>query len=153
MFKFDRNRSSITARVRRYRSTVTENWTRREDFLSVVSEPTASGSGLSIGFYRKMGYYVPTWKMRNFRRYIMPRQFKRLSHSIYECKYHIVFCPKYRYRILRDEVAEYTRQQIYRLCQQKEDVEVLEMKVQPDHVHLVVSIPPKYAVSNFMSLL
>ena len=53
----------------------------------------------------------------------MPRQFKRLSHSVYECKYHIVFCPKYRYQILRDEVAEYTRQQIYRLCQQKEGVE------------------------------
>ena len=83
----------------------------------------------------------------------MPRQFKRLSHSIYECKYHIVFCPKYRYRILGDEVAEYTRQQIYRLCQQKEDVEVLELKVQPDHVHLVVSIPPKYAVSSFMGYL
>ena len=83
----------------------------------------------------------------------MTRQFKRLAHSIYECKYHIVFCPKYRYRILKDEVAEYTRQQIYRLCQQKEDVEVLELKVQPDHVHLVVSIPPKYAVSNFMGYL
>ena len=56
------------------------------------------------------------------------------------------------YRILRDEVAEYTRQQIYRLCQQ-EDVEVLDLKVQPDHVHLVVSIPPKYAVSSFMGYL
>ena len=83
----------------------------------------------------------------------MPRQFRRLSHSIYECKYHIVFCPKYRYRILRDEVAEYTRQQIYRLCEQKDGVEVLELKVQPDHVHLVVSIPPKYAVSNLMGYL
>ena len=70
----------------------------------------------------------------------MPRQFKRLSHSIYECKYHIVFCPKYRYRILRDEMAEYTRQQIYRLCRQKDGVEVLELTVRLDHVHLVVSI-------------
>jgi len=83
----------------------------------------------------------------------MPRQFRRLSHSIYECKYHIVFCPKYRYRILRDEVAEYTRRQIYRLCEQKDGVEVLELKVQPDHVHLVASIPPKYAVSNLMGYL
>ena len=80
----------------------------------------------------------------------MPRQFKRLAHSVYECKYHIVFCPKYRYRILRDEVAEYTKQQIYRLCQQKDAVEVLELSVQADHVHLVVSIPPKYAVSSFV---
>ncbi len=60
----------------------------------------------------------------------MPRQFKRLAHSIYECKYHVVFCPKYRYQILRDEVAEYTQQQVYRLCQQKDKVEVLELNVQ-----------------------
>ena len=42
---------------------------------------------------------------------------------------------------MQDEVAEYTRQQIYRLSQQKDKVEVLELNVQPDHVHLVVSIP------------
>jgi putative transposase len=84
---------------------------------------------------------------------MMTRQFKRLAHSIYECKYHVVFCPKYRYQILRDEVAEYTRQQIYRLCQQKEGLEVLELSVQPDHVHVVVSIPPKYAVSSVMGYL
>ena len=83
----------------------------------------------------------------------MTRQFKRLAHSIYECKYHIVFCPKYRYRILRDEIAEYTRQEIYRLCQQKDKVEVLELNVQPDHVHIVMSIAPKYAVSNVMGYL
>jgi putative transposase len=100
-----------------------------------------------------MGYHVPTWKVRNFRRYMMPRQFKRLAHSIYECKYHVVFCPKYRYRILRDEVAEYTQQQIYRLCQQKDGVEVLELNVQLDHVHMIVSIPPKYAVSSVMGYL
>lgn len=52
----------------------------------------------------------------------MTRQFKRLTHSIYECKYHVVFCPKYRYQILRDEVAEYARQQIYWLSQQKDGV-------------------------------
>ena len=83
----------------------------------------------------------------------MTRKFKRLSHSIYECKYHIVFCPKYRMLILKGEVAEYTRQQIYQLCGQKDQVEVLEINVQADHVHLVVSIPPKYAVSNFVGYL
>lgn len=65
----------------------------------------------------------------------------------------MVFCPKYRYQILRDEVAEYTRQQIYGLCQQKEGAEVLELSVQPDHVYLVVSIPPKYAVSSVIGYL
>ena len=83
----------------------------------------------------------------------MTRKFERLSHSIYECKYHIVFCPKYRYRIFRDDVAEYTRQQIYRLVQQKEKVAVLELNVQAEHVHVVLNSVPKYAVSNIMGYL
>ena len=83
----------------------------------------------------------------------MTHQFKRLSHSLYECKYHVVFCPKYRYRIFRDELADYTRQQIESLCRQKEQVEVLEVNIQPDHIHLVLSIPPKYAISNVMGFL
>ncbi len=83
----------------------------------------------------------------------MTHQFKRLSHSLYECKYHVVFCPKYRFRVLKDEIAEYVRQQIYQLCQQKDEVEVLELNIQPDHVHLVMSLPPKYSVSEFMGFL
>ena len=83
----------------------------------------------------------------------MTHQFQRLSHSLYECKYHIVFCPKYRYRIFRDELADYTRQQIESLCRQKEQIQVLEVNIQPDHIHLVLSIPPKYAVSNVMGFL
>ena len=83
----------------------------------------------------------------------MTHQFKKLTHSIYECKYHFVFCPKYRYQIFKDEVAEYVRQQIYRLCQEKDGIEVLELNVQPDHVHLIVSIAPKYAVASFMGYL
>ena len=83
----------------------------------------------------------------------MPRQFRKLSHSLYECKYHIVFCPKYRYRVLRDEIAAYVEREIYNLCSHKDGVEVIEANVQADHIHLVVSIPPKYAVSNIMGYL
>ena len=83
----------------------------------------------------------------------MTRQFKSLAHSLYECKYHVVFCPKYRYQILQEEVAQYVHQHIYQLCGQKDGVEVLEVNVQPDHVHVVLSIPPKYAVSQFMGFL
>jgi putative transposase len=83
----------------------------------------------------------------------MTQRFKRLSHSLYECKYHIVFCPRYRYRILKEAIGEYVKQQVYQLCKQKEEIEVLEMNVQPDHVHLVVVIPPKYAASEFMGYL
>jgi len=83
----------------------------------------------------------------------MTHQFKRLSHSLYECKYHIVFCPKYRHRIFKEEIAVYTQQQIEELCKRKEDVEILELNIQPDHVHLVLSLAPKYAVSEFMGYL
>ena len=78
------------------------------------------------------------------------KRFKRLSHSLYECKYHVVFCPKYRYRIFKDDIAEYARQQIYQLCKQKELLEVLELNIRPDHIHVVMSIPPKYSVSTVM---
>ena len=67
-------------------------------------------------------------------------RFKRLSHSIYDCKYHIVFCPKYRYKIFKSEIAEYVVQQIYGLCSAKDKVEVLELNVQADHVHLIVEV-------------
>jgi putative transposase len=80
----------------------------------------------------------------------MTSRFRKLSHSLYDCKYHIVFCPKYRYRIFKDMLGEYAKQQVYQLCKQKEQVVVLELNVQPEHVHLVVEIPPKYAVSEFM---
>ena len=83
----------------------------------------------------------------------MSKRFRKLSHSIYECKYHVVFCPKYRFRIFKDDIARYTRQQIHVLCRQKDLVEVLELNVQQDHIHLVLSIPPKYAVSSLMGFL
>ena len=80
-------------------------------------------------------------------------RFYKLGHSIYECKYHIVFCPKYRYRVLKDEIAEYCRQQIYRLCRQKDMLEILELNIQEDHVHMILSIAPKYSVSGIMGYL
>ncbi|MFC1959472.1 IS200/IS605 family transposase [Chloroflexota bacterium] len=83
----------------------------------------------------------------------MTRQFRKLSHTLYECKYHIIFCPKYRYRILQGDVGAYVEREIYRLLGQKEGLEILAVNVQADHVHLVVTIPPKYAVSNIMGYL
>ena len=51
---------------------------------------------------------------------------------------------------MQNGVAKYVMQQIYRLSSQKDGVEVLEVNVQPDHVHVVVSVPPKYAVSRYV---
>jgi len=83
----------------------------------------------------------------------MSKRFKKLSHTIYECKYHFAICPKYRFRIFKGELAEYSKQQIYILCGQKELLEVLELNVQEDHIHLVMSIAPKYSVSSVMGFL
>ncbi len=83
----------------------------------------------------------------------MSKRFRRLSHTIYECKYHLVFCPKYRRPILKDEIREYVRGEIGNLLRQKEGIEIMEMNVQSDHIHLIVWIPPKYAVSAVMGYL
>ena len=80
-------------------------------------------------------------------------RFKKLSHSIWECKYHIVFCPKYRYRIFDSQIGEYAKQQVYQLARHKDLVEVEEINVQPDHVHTILSVPPKYAISDMMGFL
>ncbi len=83
----------------------------------------------------------------------MSKRFRRLSHTIYECKYHLIFCPKYRRRILKDEIREYARREIENLLRQEEGIEIIEMNVQSDHIHLVVWIPPKYSVSEVMGYL
>ena len=83
----------------------------------------------------------------------MSKRFRKLSHTLDECKYHVVFCPKYRHRIFKDGVAEYTRQQIYQLLRQKEGLEALELNVQAEHLQLVLWLPPKYAVSEVMGYL
>ncbi len=80
----------------------------------------------------------------------MTREYKKLTHTLYQCKYHVIFCPKYRYRILNNEIGGYVYREIYRLCDQKDQVEVIEANVQADHVHVILSIAPKYSVSSIM---
>ena len=79
-------------------------------------------------------------------------KYRKLSHSFYYCVYHIVWTPKYRYSILRDVIADWVHDKIRTLCTWKQ-VEVLELKVQPDHIHLVCSIPPKMSISEFMGII
>ena len=74
-------------------------------------------------------------------------QFKRLAHAIWRCKYHIVWCPKYRFRVLGGEIGRSLREIIRQLCEWKK-IEILEGNIQVDHIHLVLEIPPKYSVSE-----
>ncbi len=55
----------------------------------------------------------------------MSKRFRKLSHTLYECKYHLIFCPKYRHRILKDEIGEYTRREIVNLLRQKDGIEII----------------------------
>ncbi|MVM33621.1 IS200/IS605 family transposase [Spirosoma sp. HMF4905] len=76
-------------------------------------------------------------------------KYRRSSHSFYYCVYHIVWTPKYRYCILREVIADMVEDKIRTVCSWKE-VEVLELNVQPDHVHLMCSIPPKCSVAEVL---
>lgn len=75
-----------------------------------------------------------------------------LAHTTWRCKYHVVFAPKYRRRIifgkLRADIGKILRE----LCKRKE-VEIIEAQACPDHIHMLLSIPPKLAVSDFMGYL
>lgn len=79
-------------------------------------------------------------------------KYKKLSHVIYKCDYHIVWVPKYRLRILKGVVKDLVDNDIRKLCEWKQ-CEVGELNVQEDHVHLVVSVPPKVSISNLMGML
>jgi putative transposase len=76
-------------------------------------------------------------------------KYKRLSHVVYKCDYHIVWVPKYRYRILTGEVGKSVDEDIRKLSSWL-GCEVVELNVRPDHVHVLVSIPPKISVSQYM---
>ena len=75
-----------------------------------------------------------------------------LAHTKYVCKYHIVFTPKYRSKIIYNQLRVDIREIIKDLCKWK-GVTIIEGHLMSDHVHLLVSIPPKYAVSSFMGYL
>jgi len=81
----------------------------------------------------------------------MPK-YRKLTHTIYHCTYHIVWVPKYRYRVLTGAIHEQVIADIHELCSWKH-VDILELNVQADHVHMVASIPPKISLSDFMGFL
>lgn len=75
-----------------------------------------------------------------------------LAHTKWMCKYHIVFTPKYRRKAIYNQVRKDLIEIFKRLCKYK-GVEILEGHMMPDHVHMLVAIPPKIAVSSFMGYL
>ena len=82
----------------------------------------------------------------------MANQTNSLAHTKWMCKYHIVFIPKYRRKAIYDVYRRDLQEIIRTLCKYK-GVEILEGHMMRDHVHLLLSIPPKMSVSSFMGYL
>jgi len=79
-------------------------------------------------------------------------QYRKGAHTVYQLHYHFVFVPKYRKPVLRGDVGVRVRDLIRQICR-AHDVEILKGHVRPDHVHLLLSVPPKLAPSRVMQLL
>ena len=79
-------------------------------------------------------------------------KYKSNNNIVYSCKYHVVFCPKYRRKVLNNGVDERLKELINNICQELH-VDLIEMEVMPDHVHMLIRIPPKYSVSEIMGYL
>ena len=75
-----------------------------------------------------------------------------LSHTTWECKYHIVFAPKYRRKVIYEQIKEDIGKILRSLCERK-GIEIIEAEACPDHIHMLIRIPPKYSVSEIMGYL
>lgn len=79
-------------------------------------------------------------------------RFERLSHVIWSCQYHIVWVPKYRYRVLQGKVATKVKKTLHVFCGRL-GCDVVELNIQHDHVHLLLKVPPKLSISKLMGTL
>ena len=80
------------------------------------------------------------------------REYQSLSHTKWNCKYHIVFIPKRRKKVIFGKLRKHLGQLFHDLAKQK-GCEIVESHLMPDHVHMCISIPPKYAVSNVVGFI
>ena len=75
-----------------------------------------------------------------------------LSHTTWECKYHLVFAPKYRRQVIYGQIKADVAEILSMLCKRK-GIEIIEAECCKDHIHMLVRIPPKYSVSEIMGYL
>ena len=82
----------------------------------------------------------------------MKLDIESLAHTKYNCKYHIVFAPKYRRQVIYGKIKRDIGVMLRKLCQYK-GIEIIEAEACPDHIHMLLSIPPKYSVAQAMGYL
>jgi putative transposase len=79
-------------------------------------------------------------------------QYKSNKNVYYSCKYHVVFCPKYRRKVLTEEVAARLKQIMTEACQEHQ-AEIMSLEVMPDHVHLLIECNPQFGIHRLVRLL
>lgn len=79
-------------------------------------------------------------------------RFRKLSQTIWHCQYHIVFIPKYRFKVLHGALKQELENSLRIFCNQQK-AEIVELNIQVDHVHLLVMVPPKISLSDFVGII
>ena len=82
----------------------------------------------------------------------MKNEIKKTAHSSYRCEYHIVFAPKYRRKVIYKELKRDIGEILRKLCNEMK-VEIIEAEACPDHIHMLVSIPPYISIAQFVGTL
>ena len=77
----------------------------------------------------------------------------RQAHCVYRCEYHLIFIPRFRYKVLVKGVAQYLEIKFQEIRKFYPEIHFLETSIQPDHIHLLISIPPKYSVAKVVGIL
>ena len=75
----------------------------------------------------------------------METKYKSNNNIVYSCKYHVVWCPKYRRKVLIRDVERRLKELIIQICAERQ-IEIIEMEIMPDHVHLLCEVDPRYGI-------
>jgi putative transposase len=78
---------------------------------------------------------------------------RRQAHCIYRCQYHIVWIPKYRYSILTTGVKQYLEIKLEEIRKHYPEIEYIETNIQPDHIHMIVSFPPRWSIAKVVGVI
>ena len=79
------------------------------------------------------------------------KEYKRSSHLVYSCQYHIVFCPKYRRKVLTEEIAKRAKELFTQIAEEN-GFDILDMEIMSDHVHILVDCNPRFGVEHVVKL-
>ena len=80
-------------------------------------------------------------------------EIRKQAHCVYRCMYHMVWIPRYRYKVLVKGVDEYLLKKMEEIRKNYPEIEYVQRNIQPDHVHLVLSFPPKYSIAKVVQII